>query len=209
MVGLGDLAGGGFLSKAAAVSADGSVVVGHGTSASGQEAFRWTSSGGMVNLGDLAGGLLQGWATGVSADGSAVVGQGSSASGSEAFLWTLSGGMIGLGDLPGGSFSSWANSASANGSVVVGQGNSASGNEAFYWTATGGMQSLKNVLTNSGLNLTGWTLGNATGISADGLTIVGNGINPFNSPEAWIATIPEPCTLLLLGLGGLVLQRKR
>ena len=40
------------------VSADGSVVVGQSSSASGIEAFRWTSGGGMVGLGDLPGGIF-------------------------------------------------------------------------------------------------------------------------------------------------------
>lgn len=43
----------------------------------------------------------------------------------------------------------------------------------------------------------------------DGLTIVGWGYNPDGYDEAWIATIPEPTTLLLLGFGGLALRRKR
>ena len=43
MVGLGDLPGGDFSSIAQDVSDDGSVVVGIGNSASGEEAFRWTS----------------------------------------------------------------------------------------------------------------------------------------------------------------------
>ncbi len=96
--GLGDLPGGEVSSVARAVSADGSTVVGRGTSASGEEAFRWTLSGGMVGLGDLPGGGFLSNARSVSADGSAVVGSGTSASGLEAFRWTLSGGMVGLGD---------------------------------------------------------------------------------------------------------------
>jgi probable HAF family extracellular repeat protein len=56
MVTLGDLAGGDCYSKARAVSADGTVVVGMGTSDSGSEAFLWTAGGGMVGLGDLPGG---------------------------------------------------------------------------------------------------------------------------------------------------------
>ena len=59
------------------------------------------------------------------------------------------------------------------------------------------MRSLHDVLVKAGLNLTGWTLKEAMGISADGLTIVGKGTytNPANETshdEAWIATIPEP-----------------
>ena len=55
-MGIGDLPGSTFESRARAVSADGLVVVGGGRSASGREAFRWTASGGMVGLGDLPGG---------------------------------------------------------------------------------------------------------------------------------------------------------
>ena len=39
------------------------------------------------------------------------------------------------------------------------------------------------------LDLTGWVLREATGISADGLTIVGNGINPLGEEEGWIAQL--------------------
>ncbi|MCH7603849.1 MAG: HAF repeat/PEP-CTERM domain-containing protein, partial [Planctomycetes bacterium] len=99
--GLGDLPGGSFESLAFAVSADGSVVVGDSISASGFEAFRWTSGGGMISLGDLPGGFFDSSASGVSADGSVVVGHSASASGNEAFRWTSGGGMVGLGDLPG------------------------------------------------------------------------------------------------------------
>ena len=41
-----------------------------------EEAFRWTSGGGMVGLGDLPGGSSASFATGVSADGSVIVGMG-------------------------------------------------------------------------------------------------------------------------------------
>ncbi len=54
--GLGHLPGGNFQSSAFGVSADGAVVVGASESADGSvEAFRWTSSEGMVGLGDLPG----------------------------------------------------------------------------------------------------------------------------------------------------------
>jgi len=86
MVGLGDLTGGKFYSWATGVSANGSVVVGQGSSTADGEAFRWTASGGMVGLGDLPGGSFSSIAFGLSADGSVVVGQGSSALGDEAFI---------------------------------------------------------------------------------------------------------------------------
>lgn len=77
MVGLGDLPGGSFFSRAFAASADGSVVVGvsdSGPLAEDDEAFRWTSTGGMVGLGDLLGGGFSSAALDTSADGSVVAG---------------------------------------------------------------------------------------------------------------------------------------
>ncbi len=116
----------------------------------------------------------------------------------------------GLGDLPGGSFRSEANGVSADGSTVVGQSNSASGYEAFIWDQGNGMRSLRDVLVSDlDLNLTGWTLTQVYGISDDGQTIVGWGINPSGDTEAWVATIPEPATLTLLAFGGLALMRRR
>ena len=169
----------------------------------------------MVGLGYLTGASKSG-ASGVSADGSVVVGYGNSGSGNQAFRWTSASGMVGLGDLAGGEFKSNAIALSADGSIVVGSSSSALNSyygEAFYWTESGGMQTLKDVLINFGADLTAWdsttwTLTAATGISTDGKTIVGYGFNG-GSPEAWIATIPEPATMCLLGLGVLGLLKKR
>ncbi len=115
----------------------------------------------------------------------------------------------GLGDLSGGSFSSSAWGVSADGSTVVGYSGSALGNEAFIWDTINGMRSLKDVLESGGLNLTGWTLSEARGISDNGLTIAGSGTNPSGQNEAWIATIPEPATLLLLGLGAVMVRKRQ
>ena len=89
--GLGDLPGGVLNSLAFGISADGSTVVGRSSTASGSEAFRWTSGSGMVGLGDLPGGSSSSTAGGVSADGSVVVGGSSGASGTEAFRWGVTG----------------------------------------------------------------------------------------------------------------------
>jgi probable HAF family extracellular repeat protein len=98
MVGLGDLPGSDFSSRATGVSADGSVVVGESDSANGLEAFRWTEGTGMVGLGYLPGGGFNSRALGVSADGSVVVGISYSANGyeAEAFIWNISQGMRNL-----------------------------------------------------------------------------------------------------------------
>ncbi len=75
------------------------------------------------------------------------------------------------------------------------------------------MRNLQGVLVNDyGLDLTGWTLTYAEGISDNGLTVVGFGTNPSGDTEAWIAVIPEPSTALLLatGLAAMAaLKRKR
>jgi probable HAF family extracellular repeat protein len=137
-------------------------------------------------LGFLPGGNYS-QAQGVSADGSVVVGNSTYGNGSnpEAFRWT-SGGMIGLGFLPGGT-SSIASAANANGSVVVGWSTNASGiMEAIRWTQFYGMQSIQQLLTNAGVNMTGWNLSNAYGVNADGSVIVGIGTDPAGMTEAWI-----------------------
>lgn len=147
----------------------------------------------MVGLGDLPGGSDGSFAWDASADGSVVVGLGRSASGKEAFRWTSGGGMVGLGDLPGGIFESQAHAVSADGSVVVGDSRSASSLlEAFLWTSGTGMQNLRDLLIAGGVtSVTNWRLASATGVSADGHTFVGYGVNPTGDSEAWIATIPD------------------
>jgi probable HAF family extracellular repeat protein len=221
IIGIGDLPGGDFGSIAYGVSADGLVIVGGGTSALGVEAFRWTSTTGMVSLGDLLGGRFESCAKAVSADGSVVVGYGYSSLGQEAFRWTSEGGLVGLGDLPGAAFKSNAMAISADGSVVVGTSTTTSNvndlaryGEAFYWTESAGMQNLKDLLIQLGADLTSWdltstwTLTAATGISADGKTIVGYGYNG-STPAAWIATIPEPATFLFLSLGTAMMRSRK
>ncbi|NOX58234.1 MAG: PEP-CTERM sorting domain-containing protein [Planctomycetes bacterium] len=118
--------------------------------------------------------------------------------------------MVGLGDLSGGAFSSFANGGvSADGSVIVGGGSTTSGSEAFIWDEGNGMRNLQVVLEELGLNLTGWQLSEAQGLSDDGTVITGFGINPSGFREAWVAQIPEPATLMFLALGGVAVLRKR
>jgi probable HAF family extracellular repeat protein len=198
------------------ISGDGSAVVGE---LNGQ-AYRWTSPGNVQLLGDLPGGDFYSQAFDVSEDGTTVVGTGcvnliptgddSWTTEFEAFLWTQAGGMISLGDLPGGIRYSTANAVSADGSIVVGWGTTdAHPEEAFIWDEINGMRPLQDVLvTDFGLDLSGWTLYQATGISSDGSVIVGYGRNPSGYNEAWIATVPEPATIFLFALGAVILRRK-
>lgn len=55
------------------------------------------------------------------------------------------------------------------------------------------MQRLQTVLEEDfGLDLSGWTLTHANGVSNDGTVIVGSGTNPDGDPEAWRAFLGEP-----------------
>jgi probable HAF family extracellular repeat protein len=178
------------------VSADGSVVVGVGSQSAGptgKKAFRWTQADGMVALGDLGGGNASSIGNAVSADGSVVVGD-SAHPNSEAFRWTQATGMVGLGAVPIGlASSSLATAVSADGTVVVGGTIVTSAGEALIWDPSHGMRKLKDVLVQEyGLDLAGWALNFAHGVSADGRTIVGDGINPSGQQEAWIAVLGLP-----------------
>jgi len=207
MKSLGDLPGGDTLSVAYAPSADGSAVAGVATGSRGAEAFRWTAAGGMVGLGDFPGGALDSVAFDISADGSVVVGRAAGARGAEAFRWTEAGGMVGLGDVGAGATDSQALAVSADGSVIVGSG----ARGAIIWDAAHGVRDLKQVLTlDLGLDLTGWNLFSATGVSADGHTIVGRGSGP-GGLEGWVAVVPEPASAAALwaGAAGLLLSRSR
>jgi probable HAF family extracellular repeat protein len=217
MLGLGDLFGGIFDSAAFGVSGDGQVIVGQSSSALGDEAFSWTLLGGMTGLGDFAGGLESSAATDASGDGAVIVGWGTASSDenpegfqSQAFRWTQATGLLSLGDLPGGRFFSQANAVSADGSVVVGQGTSGNapqtaGLEAFVWTQRRGMRSVRDVLAAAGVDMTGWVLTSATGVSGDGRTVAGFGERNGRG-EAWIATLPPDCPGDFNGSGTVTVQ---
>ena len=136
------------------------------------EAFVWTSTTGMVGLGFLPGQTASS-ASAVSANGNVIIGNSG-----DAVSW-IGGNIVDLGAFT-------ANAVNADGSVVVGTGTG-----AVRWTAATGTQSIQNILTADGVNLSGWELDNATGVSADGTVIVGNGNQP------WKATIPVNAFALL------------
>jgi probable HAF family extracellular repeat protein len=209
---------GSFGAEASGVSADGSAVVGTDRDntvviidgdayGAGAEAFLWRAGQGTIGLGTVPGDHYSD-AYAISADGSVVVGSSSVwqvegdvvRTRTQAFRWTEAGGMVGLGALYGGDATALA--VSGDGSVVVGH----SDDVAFIWDPIHGMRSLQDVLTGDfGLDLSGWTLVEARGISSDGRIIVGSGENPNGDFEAWIAVLPEPSTsvLVVLGLAGL------
>ena len=199
---LSDLHPGSF---AYGLSGDGSTVVGISYDRqNNQQAFRWTASTGIVAMGFLpppSGITPFSSAYAASNDGSVIVGQSRSANSGqagEAFRWTAATGMQPLGDLPTGGYQSWAYALTADGAVVVGRASvqgtcgpfgCGSAPRAFLWDARHGMRDLAALLAQHGVDLTGWRLDEARGISADGRIVVGIGLNPASQIEGWMVDL--------------------
>lgn len=208
---LGNLSGPQEAGEAFGASPTGSIIVGTHFSSSGKDAWRWQGSG-LVALPHLIGGtIIAAEAHAVSNDGSTIVGYTNAAtltlpggtvvaSSLQAVRWTGAtfGTIQSLGPFPGSvNTDSAALAVSPDGSIIVGR---AAGpdltDRAFFWDAVNGMRDLKDVLADDyGLELPGWVLSEATGISdvvAGEFAIVGNGINPQGDPEGWVAFLRPP-----------------
>ena len=207
-----DINGGGFVTSFGRdLDATGATVVGYGGSeviqyvgstpahVSGyvEEAFRWTTAGGMAGLGVLAshdtpvsavGYTARSRAYAVSADGLVVVGESRAAGDSAdiadsilAFRWTEATGMVSLGTLAGGKYSI-ANDINADGSVIVGNAGmpvpavpSIQGGYAFRWTEAGGMQYLGDWLAGNGVTVGDNSFTTAVAVDASGNVVMGKG----------------------------------
>ncbi|MDJ0867963.1 MAG: hypothetical protein QNK03_17795 [Myxococcota bacterium] len=203
--GIGHLSGPEEASGAAGASHDGAVIVGDSDSSGGIQGFYWDGS--MHGLGGWPGAQLSSSAAAISADASTIVGfANTSPSGTnekQAVRWTGAGyaSVSLLGSLPGSSFpGSKGCAVSGDGGVIVGTANDENDEDAaFLWDAIHGMRKLQTVLEQDyGLDLTGWTLGEASGVSdvngAGEFTVVGHGTNPSGDPEGWVAFLsPTAC----------------
>ncbi len=208
---LGNLSGDLERGQANGASATGSVIGGEHTRNHGQDAWVWTGSGldALPALTSLSPRTSS--ATAVSADGSTLVGYSSKATLTlpggtdvavdlQAVTWTGGGYSIisELGSLPGAPVvRSMALATNGDGSIVVGSAVDASADDtAFIWDAGSGMRELKGVLADDyGLDLTGWILTSATGISdtvAGGFWMTGTGVNPDGDDEGWVAFVATP-----------------
>ncbi len=198
-IGLGDLPGGNFRSRAFGVNHDGAIVVGYGTTLAdglSHEAVLWRKGEDIVALGfipDFAGNTD---AVAVSDDGNVVVGYANQGFLQQAFRWTPENGMVGLGYIPGFSSTSEALDVSADGSVIVGRSSSGDTRIAFVWDEEHGMRDLRDILIelSGGEDLMkGWIGMQANDISPNGLSIAGFGTDPNGLRQGWVATLGSQC----------------
>jgi probable HAF family extracellular repeat protein len=176
---------------ATGVSADGRTIVGIAYDQRPQ-AMRWTEHEGRIMLG----GVEPYWdsaAAAVNADGSIVVGWSVGPSGSRAFRWQKGTGALSLGTLPGDNYSV-ASATSADGAVVVGDSAPStappSPTRAVLWDETDGMRAIETLLEEAAVDLAGWQLVHASGVSMNGKVVTGWGTNPSGAVESWIARLP-------------------
>lgn len=215
---LGDLPGGGQAGMAQDATTSGSVIVGDTDATAGPTGFYWNGS--MHGLPGVPGAAYRTSALAISDDATTIVGEANTAPGStsapEPVRWT--GGSYGviqlLGALPGQtSARGQALDVTPDGSLVVGTTRNLAGEDvAFLWDATNGMRSLAQVLADEyGLELGGWQLHEATGISGVNafgeFTVVGAGTNPAGDPEGFVAILsPTDCNDGVDGDGDLLVD---
>jgi len=161
-------------------------------------AFLYSGSGPMQDLGTLGGTDSYAWDINSSGD---IVGDASTSDGAlHAFLYSGSGPMQDLGTLVGDSESvAWG--LNNRGQIVRRSDSGNSGFHAVLWSASGAIQDLNTLIDPSSK----WILEDANAINDAG-QIVGSGINPSGQNCAFLLTpIPEPSTLVLLGVGAISL----
>jgi probable HAF family extracellular repeat protein len=191
----------GQIQFAAAVSRDGTKVVGTRGGANGSDAYVWTEAGGFQNLPSLPG--SSSGAGGMNSDGSIIVGQSGA---NQASMWR--GGVVQLlGNAPGFA-SSVAYATDSTGSVAVGRMFAASSfGYGYVWTASAGPQLLEDYLAGFHLSFpAGWRSEYVSSISDDGRSIGGWAINSSLQHQGFVVTIPSPSAIVLgimIGLSAL------
>lgn len=180
------------------LSYDGSVLVGAGN-------YGWSHAVRIVNgvVSDL--GVLSGYdasaAEFVSQDGEVVVGNIYKAgvpSTLHVFRWQ-DGTMDDLGALGDGTYIV-ANAISGDGNYIVGRAAIDVDNSdyrAFYWDADGGLRTVESLLTDAGLDIQGWTLREAYGVSDDGGTIMGVGGHGEHDGLWWARCVTETSCVVI------------
>jgi len=186
-----------------AISADGSVSAGtlfqldQNSNITAEEAYRWTSSGGIAGLGFLPGGTDSSTIA-MSADGSLILGT----SGGSFFLWQEGKEMSDLSSPqpPTGYYGFFGSGGlSADGAVTIvtyediSSGTAAPDISYIYTPATGFYFDLQSVLLQAGAgpDIEGWRSFHCFGITDDGNTVFGYASNATGEGEGFIATFSK------------------
>ena len=179
-LGLGSLPAGSGQSNesvAAAISADGTTVVGMSTSSQTvqRQAFRWALGEGMVGLLGIAGSDVNSAGLGVNSNGTVIVGAGLAPNGQDGTVWVGDQSPISLGVM-----TTQATAISDDSSTIVGIGDFIEGRQAF--------RTLDGVTIETLGDLPGGTVSSrAFDTSADGSTIVGGSASAMGG-EAFVWT---------------------
>jgi uncharacterized membrane protein len=169
------------------LSGDGTTIVGM-RDETDSRAFRWTVGEGFTDLIYPSDWYLN--VTSVSHDGSVIAGDVVGDDGeTEAYLLTRDEILL-LGRLTGDR-ASWVNDVSDDGWTVLGDSSLRGLRRPFLWDPIEGLRELRGVAIGAGIDLSGWTLTSAIGISGDGRTITGYGTSPLGAEEAWVLALPE------------------
>ena len=159
----------------------------------------WPLDGDFFLPGDLDPGERSGGVVDFSDDGSVAVGfSRQSGFGWAGFRWTADTGIVSLAETSDQETFSPARAVNADGSIIVGQTRTfgTGSGDAYLWTEDLGLTILQDYLIAEfglGSDLAGWSLEEATDVSADGRVIVGNGLNPDGILEAWVVVLPGSC----------------
>lgn len=209
MQGLGFTQGpNGIYSEATGISRDGATIVGNSNDAAGlNDAFIWRQGIGFTVLPQVLGTPAgESGAYGTNYNGSIVVGY--SGILQTPAIWR-NGQVTDLGAAPGYVHGT-AVAVSDDGSVVAGRLLSATNQVAAVWTPARGMEPLSDYLVANGVVIPdGWTLTNCYAVSGDGFTFVGLANPSTGFGQGFVATIPEPATVLALGLLAALLRQSR
>ena len=169
-----------------AVSADGSAMAG----VCGNTVHRRTYFPNSVGGSNSVPGQMWSMGEAISGDGLVITGRYGTSGGAEmGFRWSQTQGpfMTVLPQTPNGCTALRPRAVNGDGSVIIGQVvDNVAGFTCFVWTPAMGSRLLTEHLQLRAVNLTGWTLTDATGISPDGSAMCGHGI--YNgSARGWVA----------------------
>jgi probable HAF family extracellular repeat protein len=180
MVSLGYLYLSDSYSSADKISKDGKIIIGNNF----ELTFKWIENVGMSRLGNVD--IVNFYPSMVSSDGNIIIGNSNTYTdvfiNSKALRQTLDGNIVDLGHLNQGDQYSAVTSSSGDGNVILGTNTAVFDLrkttifESFIWTRTRKMRRLLEALQKMGADMNGWEWIHQAVISADGKTIIGNGM---------------------------------